>query len=42
MREVGEQQTNSSVFGTGEPLRLKVNVLDNDDSLNIGSFNRRY
>ena len=37
MREVGEQQTSSSVFGNGEPLRLKVNVLDNDDSLNIGS-----
>lgn len=36
MKEVGEQQTTSSVFGTGEPLRLKVNVLDND-SLNIGS-----
>ena len=36
MKEVGEQQTTSSVFGTGEPLRLKVNVLDNDDSLNIG------
>ena len=37
MREVGEQQTSSSVFGNGEPLRLKVNVLDNDDSLDIGS-----
>jgi hypothetical protein len=36
MKETGDQQTTSSVFGTGEPLRLKVNVLDNDDSLNIG------
>lgn len=36
MREVGEQQTSSSVFGNGEPLRLKVNVLDDDNSLNIG------
>lgn len=37
MKEVGEQQTTSSVFGTGEPLRLKVNVLDDDNSLNIGA-----
>ena len=39
MREVGEQRTNSSVFGTGGPLRLKINVLDDDNSLNIGTSN---
>ena len=37
MKEVGEQQTTSSVFGTGEPLKLKINVLDNDDSLDIAT-----
>jgi len=33
--QIGEQQTSSSVFGNGQPLRLKVNVLDNDESLKI-------
>ena len=37
MDQVGEQQTTSSVFGTGDPLRLKVNILSDDDNLNLGA-----
>jgi hypothetical protein len=36
--EQTSEQTSSSVFGNGQPLRLKVNVLDDDEtSLNLGN-----
>jgi len=35
--EQTSEQTSSSVFGNGQPLRLKVNVLDDETSLNLGN-----
>ena len=38
-KQVGDQKTASSVFGRGEPLRLKVNLLSSNDGVEGDNFN---